>query len=153
MAASHLRGYAGVSTRCHNSHAYIRWCNTHAYVRWCNIREIFVAVTFMHTFDVVGSLHMRDVVILIHILDAVIFMYIRVTAALRLIRSLNIENLSPEEVLGRSLGPLGLSVDPLGEVRRPHELLCKCVFQLLAEFGCINQHSEYVDKYACSTFR
>ena len=55
--------------------------------------------------------------------------------------------------LGEVFGPLGLSVDPLGEVRRSHELVCKCVFQLLGKFGRRNQNSEYVDKHACSTFR
>ena len=52
-------------------------------------------------------------------------------AAFRLVRSVNMQNLSPEEVLGRSLDPLGLSGDPLGEARRSYELLCTHVFQLL----------------------
>ena len=54
--------------------------------------------------------------------------HIRVAAALRLIGNSKIWNLSLEEVLGRSLDLIGLSGDPLEQVRRSHELLCKCVF-------------------------
>ena len=54
--------------------------------------------------------------------------------------------------LGEVFGPLGLSVDPLGEVRRSYELLSKFVFQLLGKCGPRIQSSEHVDKHACSIF-
>ena len=65
-------------------------------------------------------------------------MYIRVTAALRLIGGLRVYNCGVD--------PLGLSVDPLGEVRSSYELFCKYLFTLLAKFGHIDQNSEHVDK-------
>ena len=76
---------------------------------------------------------------------------IRVMAALRMIVSLNTWNFSPDGVLGSSFDPLGISVDPLGQVRRSYELVCKHVFQLLGKFGPMNQISEHVDKHENSS--
>ena len=42
-----------------------------------------------------------------------IHIHIQLTAALRLIESLNIYNLSPEDFLGRSFGPPGALCGPL----------------------------------------
>ena len=83
-----------------------------------------------------------------------IYIYIRVIAALRSSRSLHIWKLSSEEVLESSFDPLGLTVDPLGQVRGSYELLCKYVSQLSGKFVPVYQIPECVDKYACwcSTF-
>ena len=55
--------------------------------------------------------------------------------------------------LGEVFGPPVALCGPLWGVRGSHELLRKCVFQLLGKLGGRNQSSENVDKYACSTFR
>ena len=76
-----------------------------------------------------------------------------VTAALRLIGSLNIWNWCPEGVLGSSLAPPGGALGPWGGIPKCHQLLWKCVFQVLVKFGPQDQSFDFCSKNAISTFR